>query len=360
MKEHPILFSGPMVRAILEGRKSQTRRVVKPQPEFLYGLTDDRLTCYHREHENTKWSYAEGNPHCAERRLHGRGRWECLLTNEICWLWEKGLRGLVSIEGPHKPKGVSNCFYVPSKQKGDGACSSSDLHGVSRDATRQVEPSTASRWEYGQLQAGKFEMGNPIRELGGPQIAQQAVDEFYLQVHSGRARTYPVGDPEGALQSEACRADPRCFARLNFRNAPYEVGQQLWVRETWADTFKQQWHDNNGICAPDKLTEVAYRATQEFPIRVDDEWLVDSSDMKWRPSIFMPRWASRITLEITDVRVQRIQEISEEDVHEEGIPYNNEVPIESFEAGWDHLNARRGYSWESNPWVWAISFKRVA
>jgi len=78
----------------------------------------------------------------------------------------------------------------------------------------------------------------------------------------------------------------------------------------------------------------------------------------------MPRWASRITLEITEVRVERVQEISLNDIRAEGIPddratYNAPIQVEKFRTLWDSLNAKRGYSWSNNPWVWVITFRRV-
>ena len=105
------------------------------------------------------------------------------------------------------------------------------------------------------------------------------------------------------------------------------IGDRLWVRETWAS---------------DDSTTAYYRADGE----------TYNAGLPWRPSIFMPRWASRLTLEITDVRVERVQDISRKDAKDEGVLLN-------FHLLWDAINAERGYSWDSNPWVWAISFQRV-
>jgi hypothetical protein len=83
----------------------------------------------------------------------------------------------------------------------------------------------------------------------------------------------------------------------------------------------------------------------------------------------MPRWASRITLEITGVRVERVQEISERDARAEGIQpvledgiwsHNGHVlPRDGFADLWDSVNAKRGYSWDVNPWVWVLEFKQI-
>jgi len=79
--------------------------------------------------------------------------------------------------------------------------------------------------------------------------------------------------------------------------------------------------------------------------------------------MFMPRWASRITLEITGIRVERLQEITEEDAIAEGIietshalPGGKLTAYGEYMLLWDALNAKRGYPWESNPWVWVIEF----
>ena len=134
---------------------------------------------------------------------------------------------------------------------------------------------------------------------------------------------------------------------------PYEVGQKLWVRETW-------WF-NEGL--------PVYRADAPPEIEKDTGW--------WKPSIFMPRKYSRITLEVTDIRAERLQEITEEDCWAEGIKkevcldcdalslmhLNDEEhyynPIPKYRKLWDKLNAKRGFGWDTSPWVWVVSFKMV-
>lgn len=128
---------------------------------------------------------------------------------------------------------------------------------------------------------------------------------------------------------------------------PYGVpGDRLWVREShwW---FKDE-HDPVTGYFPPKLTahDVEYRADGEKPGRV------------WRPSIHMPRWASRITLEVTDVRVERLQSISTSDAWAEGIPSSPDVdPVHQYHDLWESINGAG--SWDANPWVWAVSFKRI-
>lgn len=132
-------------------------------------------------------------------------------------------------------------------------------------------------------------------------------------------------------------------------HCPYGApGDRLWVRETWADC------STNPLICEDTI---AYRATEP-------EWDRDCTGIRWRPSIHMPRWASRITLEITNVRVERVQDITEEDAEAEGV-----LPIPShltsvdyvtpFADLWNRINAKRGYSWAANPWVWVVEFRRV-
>ena len=132
---------------------------------------------------------------------------------------------------------------------------------------------------------------------------------------------------------------------------PYgQPGDRLWVRETWADTSKES-----------RRCPVSYRAT--WP--PDDE---ECRGFAWKPSIFMPRWASRLTLEVTGVRVERVQDITEEDALAEGVavdiglPYcDPETPSARmmFKDLWNSINSRRSFGWDMNPFVWVVSFRRV-
>lgn len=141
---------------------------------------------------------------------------------------------------------------------------------------------------------------------------------------------------------------------------PYGVpGDRLWVRETWIEGFPTG-QPNCWSCI--RPTDCADNGKPFY--RADGGDPVDGPQRPWCRSIFMPRWASRITLEVTDVRVQRVQEISEEDANAEGMvgsPLHGKFWYrENFAGLWDTINAKRGHPWASNPWVWAITFQRLA
>lgn len=129
---------------------------------------------------------------------------------------------------------------------------------------------------------------------------------------------------------------------------------KLWVRETWAQN-RNQTSDTK------EDRSVVYRAD-------GGERAMDNGiELRWRPSIHMPRWASRITLWITDVRVERLQEISAVDARAEGIqiPAPTITPAEfdhdcvvAYRNLWESINGPG--SWDENPFVWVIEFKRAA
>ena len=201
MKERPILFSAPMVRAILEGRKTQTRRIIKPQPSGA----------------NTQ-------------------------KDPYGWRWK----------------------WVPTDKR------------------------------------------IPICEWGK--------------------------DTTGWISM--------------LKHCPYGAsGDRLWVRETWGPC-------DGGFC---------YRAIERPTVKPDDG--------RWHPAIHMPRWASRITLEIEAVRVERLIEITSEDCIAEGVQCREiwtmdgpsglpwMQPEGAFRELWESINGAR--SWDLNPWVWVIQFRRI-
>ena len=182
--------------------------------------------------------------------------------------------------------------------------------------------------------------------------------------------------PDGSYRAIVW-GDPGDDAAFSLR-CPYGgPGDRLWVRETWAVCKYYDGRPTNGCGSvpevavecrvlPDAVTIIPGRAHRT----------IGTERGKWRSARYMPRWARRITLEVTDVRVQRVWEISEEDAVAEGVeikPIHNMTsrfcqthgiqgvgPNRSaFENLWDSINAKRGYGWVVNPWVWAVTFMRV-
>jgi hypothetical protein len=141
------------------------------------------------------------------------------------------------------------------------------------------------------------------------------------------------------------------------QKCPYDFGMRLWVRETTIIAPKR-WTTENLSTHWDADGDgriVQYLASQPNREAADDY------NLKATPSIFMPRWASRITLEITDVRVERLQDISEGDAKAEGVdPIREKVPThrDAYRYLWDDINGTG--AWQANPWVWALTFRRVA
>ena len=147
----------------------------------------------------------------------------------------------------------------------------------------------------------------------------------------------------------------------------YDVGDRLWVRETWCYkmTDGRYEYDANGN------PSVYYRATDPDVEAVDDDGMTKyrkdrSTASPWIPSIFMPYWASRIFLEITILRVERLQEISPWSIEAEGITSYVVNPLlrsadlkEQWVKLWNSINAKRGYGWDVNPKVMVITFKMI-
>lgn len=146
--------------------------------------------------------------------------------------------------------------------------------------------------------------------------------------------------------------------KILLEQCPYgTVGDRLWVREK----FMCAEECGHGVGVP-RLFYTADKPASDP--RGGKVWC--GPDMTWgiHPSIHMPRWASRITLEITGVRVERVQEITEADAEAEGVQFMRDIPDADetltartlYEILWDSINAKRGYGWDKNPWVWVVVF----
>ena len=156
--------------------------------------------------------------------------------------------------------------------------------------------------------------------------------------------------------------DPYVYWNIGGRahRCPYgQPGDRLWVREAWAPLFEE----DTGFCG----VRFAAGGMAEEDKRAGE--YLDGTD-RWRSPVCMPRWASRITLELVSVRVERLNEISEEDAIAEGIArfdgawasydkimWRYTAPENSFRSLWQSINGPG--SWAENPWVWVVEFRRV-
>ena len=142
--------------------------------------------------------------------------------------------------------------------------------------------------------------------------------------------------------------------------APWQIGDHLWVRETFATAPKPG--------KPDLVPREQTADTHFAVYRADFEPEYKAS-WRWRPSIHMPRWASKTTVEVLKIRVERVQEITAFDAIEEGIdPAPHRMPdssfddtaIDEFREFWNSIYAKRGLGWDPNPWVRVTEFRLVS
>ncbi|HDR9075923.1 TPA: hypothetical protein QDA97_004736 [Burkholderia vietnamiensis] len=145
-----------------------------------------------------------------------------------------------------------------------------------------------------------------------------------------------------------------------------ETGDRLWVRESITSVR----HPSDGHIIHHVYAADGARIPRDPQLRSEFDDAMAFAHLarpSGIPSIHMPRWASRITLEITGVRAERLQEISQDDAEAEGIDFLRSVPDADetldarglFHCLWDGINAERGHGWEANPWVWVIEFRRI-
>ena len=192
-----------------------------------------------------------------------------------------------------------------------------------------------------------------------------------------KTQTRRVVKPQPAYKELYCnewRSDGEWWAgclsgepRTKRFRCPYgQPGDRLWVRETFALSISDPDEESMDAKGPMIWDHAIYKAGST------GEWKRDGLRFppRWRPSIYMPRWASRITLKVTDVRVERVQDISERAARQEGVEpeyrererIGRDAPsrLAGFERLWDSINAKRGYGWCSNPCVWVVEFAMEA
>lgn len=167
---------------------------------------------------------------------------------------------------------------------------------------------------------------------------------WHLKTRTGFANSNADGSWPAWMVRHAKDQDGNVYPAV----CPYgAAGDRLWVREAFHVTAAC-----DAVYRADYPANAVARGMENIPAE---------SDVRWTPSIHMPRWASRLTLEVTEVRVQRLQDISEEDARAEGVagPFDALfTPRRRFESLWDSINGERpGCSWEANCWVWAVSFR---
>ena len=140
----------------------------------------------------------------------------------------------------------------------------------------------------------------------------------------------------------------------NIMYPKYDVGDILYVRETWADTWTP--------CGQEGFVYRADGEPERFPYWGNASLLKDEV---WRPSIHMPREAARIFLRVTGVRVERLQEITDGGAMCEGVKMDNDDDLKQygykagFKGAWDSIYSAKGYGWKQNPWVWVVDFEKV-
>lgn len=197
------------------------------------------------------------------------------------------------------------------------------------------------------LSGQKTQTRRAIRKQFAPdaepaEVAATSPEGWQISGHSGL-----WWDDAGACIDDAIRC-------------PYgQPGDRLWVRESWRVCGGREFEYQQD------RSQVMYRATHS-----EDGFPLGWESYKWRPSIHMPRWSSRILLEVTGVRVERLNDISKADAIAEGAPPSHpSIDRVSAEYGhadfsrswyaqlWDQINGAE--SWETNPWVWVVQFKRV-
>lgn len=195
------------------------------------------------------------------------------------------------------------------------------------------------------------------------------------QPGTGKTQTRRVLNPQPAPQAQVYRVgrlwDWRDGTRVGSARVPYAVDDRLYVREAWRTEIRNDDISPRELRAGARAYYVAGGGSEEA---------IPECAGRYRHGMHMPRWASRITLIVTEVRVQRLQDISAEDAAAEGVDRSSRKVRQidlfgatkqereaiylrackwEFEELWDSINAERGHPWIANPWVVAVTFRPI-
>lgn len=341
MKESPILFSAPMVLAILAGRKTQTRRIVKPQPDASLG--DAPGAAWNAGFVDVKCPYGD--------------RGDRLWVRHRADIFPVYYKPIVGWEGLYAA-GTDGRIYRMDRGEPEPLAGSPSSKGY---LTVSLSRGTWETHAIHKLICEAFYgpppfAGAQVRHVDGDQTNNAPANLDWGSHEQNWQDRKAHGRGMGA-EHHAAKLTPDQVAEIRGSKEP-----QRALAERFGVSQSTIWEARNGRTwgehAPAPRNLPAFRL--------------------WRPSIHMPRWASRLLLEVTDVRVQRLQEITEEDSRAEGVsPFfelypeigrdQSLLPGElcadaehraSFAVLWDEINGDRAL-FSSNPWVWAISFRRL-
>lgn len=185
---------------------------------------------------------------------------------------------------------------------------------------------------------------------------------------------YVSGSMRGEETGDICDPASNWWGHVEEMACPYgQPGDRLWVRETWKPRIVHACFDMACDCETVWVDYPAGGEGRHFEGEaIPDEWFMPKAAIRGRsvPSLHMPRWASRLVLEIAGVRVERLNDCSEADAIAEGIERDSDgwlsyaggscvgFPTTSYASLWDSINGAG--AWEANPWVWVVEFRRVA
>ena len=359
MKYTGIIFQGWGVNAILEGRKTQTRRIIKFPRSGKYQTRESDWDIFP--------GGASNNPHIYMTVRTGivfnvpSGKPSQALQDHLlhCPYGQVGDR--LYIKQAYDPEVV---YYKPIDGLGGNYAAGTDGRIYRMDGTKPY-PLRATAMSKGYLGVSLSHHGTTT----------MSVHHLVCQAFYGSA-------PDGREQVRHLDGD-----QLNNIPANLDCGSQEdnWLDRKYHGGGMGEAHHNAKLTVAQVLEigrskrsqrQLAsqYRVSQATiqSVKSGETWTRPHRQHcrnfpawnGWRSPLFMPRWASRITLEITGVKVEYLNAITLAGIQAEGIyddraTYNAPKQMQKFIGLWDSINAKRGYGWDANPWVWALTFKVI-